>query len=398
MLSAAKAASAQAESHAPPLLSIVMPCLNEAETLSSCILKAISVLRDNGIPGQVIVADNGSTDGSIDIAKASGATIVHVPEKGYGNALIGGISAAHTPYILIADSDDSHDFGDVPRFLQKLGEGFDLVIGNRFKGSIDPGAMSFLHRYVGTPVLTGLGRLFYKAAVGDINCGMRAFTRDAWNQLQLGSPGMEFASEMIVRASLIGLRVAEVPTKMAKDGRGREPHLRTWRDGWRHLRLLLIYSPRWLFLYPGIALLLAGVLGIGWLLPHSRHIGGIELGVGSLLYCLAATFLGAEICFFAAFSKVLGITQGLLPQNETLNKVLKFVSLETGLLVGASATVIAAIYLFLPFIPVTFHKLAFTNPEASIRYLLPGIVVLTTGIHIVFSSFLFSMLGLVKRK
>ena len=238
----------------PPLaISIVMPCLNEAETLAICIRKALAAIAATGVPGEVVIADNGSTDGSLAIAADEGARVVNVPIRGYGAALFAGFEAAHGKYILMADADDSYDFGHLTRFLAALDAGADLVVGNRFRGGIKPGAMPFLHRYLGNPVLSYLGRLLFRIPVSDFHCGIRGFRKDAMLRVNLRTTGMEFASEMIVKSSLMGLKISEVPTTLSPDGRTRAPHLRTWRDGWRHLRFLLLYSPRWLFLYPGLA-------------------------------------------------------------------------------------------------------------------------------------------------
>src|SRR6266571_1320311 len=246
-------------------LSIVMPCLNEAETVGNCIEKAWGTIRELGICGEVIVADNGSSDGSPGIAEGLGARVVFVQEPGYGAALMGGISAAQGRYIILGDSDDSYDFTDLAPFVEKLREGYDLVVGNRFLGGIKAGAMPRLHRYLGTPVLTGLERLFFRSPIGDVNCGLRGLRAEAVSRLDLQATGMEFASEMVVKASLQKMRITEVPTTLAPSGRTRPPHLRSWRDGWRHLRFLLLYSPRWLFLYPGLILMLIGVAATAWL-------------------------------------------------------------------------------------------------------------------------------------
>ncbi len=255
-------------------LSIVMPCLNEAETVGVCVEKALRFLEKGAVDGEVIVADNGSTDGSVEIARRAGARVIHVPEKGYGNALMGGIRAARGRYIIMGDSDDSYDFLHLEGFLEKLREGYDLVMGNRFKGGIAPGAMPFLHRWLGNPVLSGIGRLLFRSPCGDFHCGLRGFSKSAAEKMRLQTPGMEFASEMVVKASLLGMRVAEVPTTLSKAGRSRLPHLRSWRDGWRHLRFLLLFSPRWLFWLPGLGLMgLGGGLGTALTLSPVRLLG-----------------------------------------------------------------------------------------------------------------------------
>src|SRR5271165_1983666 len=261
---------------------ILMPCLNEAETLANCISKARAFIARSGCTGEVVIADNGSTDGSEAIAEANGARVVHVVERGYGSALLGGIRAARGRYVIMGDSDDSYDFSDLDAFVDKLRDGHALVMGNRFKGGIKPGAMPPLHRYLGNPVLTTVGRIFFRSPCGDFHCGLRGFDRAAILGLDLQAPGMEFASEMVVKATIHNLNIAEVPTTLWPDGRTRPPHLRSWRDGWRHLRFLLLFSPRWLFLYPGIGLMVAGAIMMAWLLPAPRTIGGVTFGIHTL--------------------------------------------------------------------------------------------------------------------
>ncbi len=272
-------------------LTILMPCLNEAETLAFCVRQAMDTIRDSGIRGEVVVADNGSTDGSQAIALKEGARVVNVPVRGYGAALIAGIQAAHGKYIMMADADASYHFEHLPRFLPKLDEGYDLVMGNRFAGKIEPGAMPPLHKYLGNPVLSAIGQIFFRIPVRDFHCGLRAFRRDSILALNLRTTGMEFASEMVVKSSLAGLRMTEVPTTLSPDGRSRPPHLRSWRDGWRHLRFLLLYSPRWLFFYPGLAALLVGLVLTLAVLPGPLvvHFGGAahSLDVDTLTYVLA---------------------------------------------------------------------------------------------------------------
>ena len=253
-------------------LTVVMPCLNEAETIDVCIQKALTAMESHRLSGEVVIADNGSTDGSQAIARRLGARVVHVERKGYGSALMGGIAAARGRYVIMGDADDSYDFTAIMPFVEQLRAGNHLVMGNRFKGGIKPGAMKALHRYLGNPVLTGIGRLFFRSRCGDFHCGLRGFDRGAIVDLDLRTTGMEFASEMVVKATLQKLRISEVPTTLSPDGRSRPPHLRSWRDGWRHLRFLLLYSPRWLFFLPGIALLLCGLLTGVWLLPGAARL------------------------------------------------------------------------------------------------------------------------------
>ena len=319
----------------PVEVTVVMPCLNEAETLAVCIDKAHAALRESGIAGEVVIADNRSTDGSQQIACDHGARLVPVPVRGYGAALNAGIAAAHGRYILMADADDSYNLAHIPRFVEKLREGNDLVMGNRFAGGIGPGAMPPLHRYLGNPVRSFGGRTLFHAPISDFHCGMRAFSREGYEALALRTTGMEFASEMVVKSSLMRQRIAEVPTTLQKDGRSRPPHLKTWRDGWRHLRFLLMYSPRWLFLAPGLLLMTLGGLLTAWLLPAERPLGHVNLGVDTLAYAAAAILLGFQLVFFGVAAKTFAITEGLLPEDETFERLYRYVTLETGLLVGA---------------------------------------------------------------
>jgi glycosyltransferase involved in cell wall biosynthesis len=378
-------------------LSVVMPCLNESATVGTCVKKALETMRRHGIRGEIVVADNGSTDGSQQIASAQGARVVNVETRGYGSALRAGISAARGQLILMGDADDSYDFTQLPAFLRKLEEGYDLVMGNRFQGEILAGAMPPLHRYLGNPVLTGVGRLFFKSPLGDFHCGLRAFRKDAIERLQLRTLGMEFASEMIVKAARFGLRVTEIPTTLSPDGRNRAPHLRTWHDGWRHLRFLLLYSPRWLFLYPGIALLLLGTSVSVWLLPGPRMIGAVGFDVHTLLFAAMAILIGFQSILFATFSKVFAISEGLLPEDKRLNQLFKYITLEVGLVVGfllvlggAAAWVFSLEYWRL-------HHFGALDPEKTLRIVIPGVVFFTLGFQIILSSFFLSVLGMARR-
>jgi len=382
----------------PIELSVVMPCLNERETVGVCIRKAMVALKDAGIPGEVIVADNGSTDGSVELAQAEGARVVNIEQKGYGSALKGGILAARGKYVLMADSDDSYDFSHAPRFVQQLRTGSDLVMGNRFQGGIKDKAMPFLHRYLGNPVLSGIGRLFFGSPCGDFHCGMRGFRRDSFLQMDIRSTGMEFASEMVVKATLMRMKVSEVPTTLNPDGRNRPPHLRTWRDGWRHLRFLLMYSPRWLFLYPGILLMLAGLAGCVLLLPGRRVFHGIGLDVHTLLYAFVAILLGFQLIAFATFTKVFAITEGLLPEDPRLNRMFRWVTLETGLLVGGLLMLLGvggSIFAVSGWAKQSFGAL---DIERTLRIVMPSVFALTMGVQITFSSFFLSILGLRRRQ
>lgn len=378
-------------------LSVVMPCLNEAETLESCIRKAQKALQDNGIKGEVIIADNGSTDGSLDIATRLGARIVHIKTKGYGSALIGGIESAAGTYILMADSDDSYDFAHIPRFLAKLREGADLVMGNRFEGGIQPGAMPFLHRYLGNPVLSSIGRLFFQSPFRDFHCGMRAFRKSAFLEMNLHTTGMEFASEMVVKATLLKLRLAEVPTTLAPDGRSRPPHLRTWHDGWRHLRFLFLYSPRWLFLYPGLVLMVAGSLLGLWLLPSARTINGVTFDVHTMIYAAAFVLLGYQAVIFAVFTKVFTIAEGLLPFDPKLQRVFRHITLEGGLTIGGILIAAGLAGSLLAVSAWGARHFGALDYSRSMRLVIPSALLLTLGAQTVFASFFLSVLGLRRR-
>jgi len=375
-----------------------MPCLNEAETLEICIQKARRFLRDQGIIGEIIVADNGSTDGSQVIADRMGARLVHVQAKGYGNALMGGIAAARAPYIIMGDADDSYDFGNLGPFVERLREGYDLVMGNRFKGGIRPGAMPFLHRYLGNPVLTGIGRLLYwHPPCGDFHCGLRGFSKAAVQKLDLHTTGMEFASEMIVKAVLYNMRITEVPTVLAPDGRSRPPHLRSWRDGWRHVRFLLLFSPRWLFLYPGVVLMLLGVISGFWLLLSPRVIGGVTFDIHTLVYAALATVVGFQATVFAVFTKIFAVNEKLLPEDPRLNKVFRYIKLEEGLMIGGALLLIGlvgSVYAFASWGTRSFGPL---DPAKTLRIVIPAVTAITLGFQIVLASFFLSVLGLKRR-
>ena len=374
-----------------------MPCLNEAETLAVCIRKALGCLSENGISGEVIVADNGSNDGSQAIAEAEGARVVPVEAKGYGNALMGGVEAARGRYVIMGDADDSYDFSALEPFIEKLRKGNDLVMGNRFRGGIAPGAMPTLHRYLGNPVLSGLGRLFFRCPVGDFHCGLRGFSREAIWRMKLQTTGMEFASEMVVKATLLGLRIAEVPTTLSPDGRSRPPHLRSWRDGWRHLRFMLLFSPGWLFLYPGLLLMIVGLGVGGWLLPEARQLGGATLDVNTLAYSALAVLLGFQSVLFAVFTRTFVSTHGLGPESRTLNKLYRYVTLETGLIVGGVLIVlglIGSVAATFGWSEVDFGEL---NPSEVLRQGIPSVLAIALGFQIVLASFFLSVLGLKRR-
>ncbi|MGD0884873.1 MAG: glycosyltransferase family 2 protein [Thermodesulfovibrionales bacterium] len=378
-------------------LSIVMPCLNEAETLATCIEKARAFLADHTISGEIIVADNGSSDGSQSIAQAHHARIVHAPVRGYGAALLAGIEAAKGRYVIMGDADDSYDFGNLASFIDKLREGYDLVMGNRFKGGIQANAMPALHRYLGNPVLTGFGRFFFKSPVGDFHCGLRGFNKKAIQRLNLQTTGMEFASEMVVKATLFNLRITEVPTTLSPDGRSRPPHLRSWRDGWRHLRFLLIYSPRWLFLYPGILLVTVGIAVMLWLLPGPRTLQMVTLSIHTMLYAAMAIIVGLQMVMFALFFKVFAIGARLIPEDHYFSRLLRVFTLERGIFLGGLILflgITGSAYGFIYWGTKMFGQL---DPSVMMRIIIPSLTALTVGFQIVLSSFFLSALQLKHR-
>ncbi len=378
-------------------LSIVMPCLNEAETLKTCIDKAMKYLKENNIKGEVVIGDNGSTDGSQAIAIQAGARVIDVPRKGYGSALMAAIEASHGKYVIMGDSDDSYDFSRLELFVEKLREGYDLVMGNRFKGGVAKGAMPFLHRYLGNPVLSFIGRLFFGSKARDFHCGLRGFRQDIVSHLNLQTTGMEFASEMVVKATIFKLKITEVPTTLSPDGRSRPPHLRTWRDGWRHLRFLLLYSPKWLFLIPGILLMLIGsIMGI-FIIQGPVHLFNIYFDTNTLLYAAALVITGFQAINFAIFTRTYAIQMGFLPQNQTLNKMYKYVNLESSLIVGLLVTAIGiggSVYSVMLWNKVNFGYLDYSS---ILRVVIPSVVCIIIGLQIILSSFFLSVLGVNKK-
>lgn len=375
-------------------LSVVVPCLDEATTLPDCIARIQRVFNENQITGEVIVADNGSTDGSHYLAIQLGARVVHVKDKGYGNALRGGIAAARGKYVITGDADASHDLAQIPVFLAKLQDGYDLVVGNRFTGQIQAGAMPPLHRYLGTPVLTGVGRLFFGAPCGDQQCGFRGFSREAFSRMRLRATGMEFASEMVVKAAYLRMRIAEIPTTQFPAGRERPSHLRTWRDGWRHLRLMLLHSPRWLFFYPGALLVGLGLAAGLWLMPGPRTVSGIVFDIHTLLFAAAAVLLGFQSITFAAFTKIYAMREGLLPEDARIEKLLRTIPPEIGLLVGALVGLLGLAGSV--FALGSWGRLHFGDfdPVKGMRLVIPAVFALTLGGEIVLSSFFLSLLRL----
>ena len=372
-------------------LTVVLPCLDEAETLATCIRKARRSFATLGVEGEVVVADNGSTDGSPDIARAEGARVVDVPRRGYGAALMAGIRAATGTYVLMADADDSYALDDLGGFLRELRDGADVVMGNRFQGRIETGAMPFLHRYVGNPVLSTLGRLFFRVPVGDFHCGLRAFRRDRMLELGLVTSGMEFASEMVVRASLAGLEIREVPTVLRPDGRSRAPHLRTWRDGWRHLRFLLAFSPRWLLLHPAIAFQVIGLTGMAWLLFGPRSVGRVVFDVHNMVAFATMFVLGVQGLGLAVIARSYAAHLGLLAQSQRLDRVLMRVSLERGLVVGGLLLVAGAGCFVAALTSWGAAGFGPLDVVQSLRLPIVGSVLAVTGFAIVNVSFTLSM-------
>jgi glycosyltransferase involved in cell wall biosynthesis len=378
-------------------LSVVLPCLDEAETLATCITKAQRAMKQLAVDGEVIVADNGSADGSQEIAHRLGARVIDVPVKGYGSALLSGIAAARSEFVVMADADDSYDLGGLAPFVDALRGGADLVMGNRFLGGIEPGAMPTLNRYVGNPILTRLGRLLFRSPSGDFHCGMRAFRRSSILALGLRTAGMEFASEMVVRATLAKLRIVEVPVTLSPDGRTRAPHLRPWRDGWRHLRFLFLYSPRWLFFYPGIALMVMGLaLGIA-LLPGPLHIGSVGLDVNAFVYCAVAVIIGFQAVLFSVLARAFAVGAGLLPPSRNTERIFRIVTLEVGLAVGALlllAGIALSIYTVWFWSGRSFGAL---STSSTIRLVVPAAMLMILGLETVLASFFLSILGINRR-
>ncbi len=375
-------------------LTVVMPCLDEAETVATCVRKARRFLADNGISGEVVVADNGSTDGSQRLAADAGARVVPVGEKGYGNALMGGIIAARGRYVIMGDADDSYDFTGLMPFVEELRNGADLVMGNRFKGGIAPGAMPPLHRYLGNPVLSFIGRLLFRSKIGDFHCGLRGFRRDSVLALGLQATGMEFASEMVVKATLAGQRVTEVPTTLSKDGRSRPPHLRSWRDGWRHLRFLLLFSPRWLFFLPGLALLVAGLVIGGVVAPHPFSIGAVTFDVDTLVAASAMVVIGFQSVLFWLFTQVYAGSEGFLPEEPAVQRLLGRLSLERGLLAGAAIGAAGLAGLVVSLLYWNGERFGQLNYEHSLRLMIPSVTALVVSCQVILGTFFLSILGI----
>ena len=373
-------------------VSVVIPCLNEANSLAFCIDKAVDAIRKAGLAGEIVVADNGSNDGSVEIAERHGARVIHVAERGYGAALRAGIAASRGPFLIMGDADDSYDFTEVPRFVEKLREGYDVVMGNRFRGGIQPGAMPRLHKYFGNPGLTALLNLLFHVGIGDSYCGMRGFTRALYDRLDVRSSGMEFALEMIIKSAQIGARITEIPIVLWPDKRGRAPHLRSFRDGWRSLRFMLLYAPNWLFFLPGSALIAAGLAIVFWLLPGPRTITPrITLDIHTMIFGVIFTLLGAQILSIGAFAKVFSYAERFDRGTVSLKRVLRRVTLETGLLAGGA--LFLAGFAGCAWITWQWATSGF-GPLHQVRQILFWSMWLFLGVQVTFASFFLSMLGI----
>jgi len=375
-------------------LTILMPCLDEAETLAICIAKARSFLAISGIEGEILIADNGSTDGSLAIAEAAGARVVPIAQRGYGAALAGGIAAARGRYIIMGDADDSYDFSHLDAFMTQLRAGADLVMGNRFAGGIAPGAMPWHHRYIGNPVLSTLGRRFFHTPISDFHCGLRGFSREAIVSLNLRTIGMEFASEMVVKATLAQLDVREVPTTLAKDGRSRPPHLRSFRDGWRHLRFLLLFSPRWLFLYPGFVLLWLGLIVGGILLPGPARIGGVSFDVHTFLIAALCIIVGLQSISFAIIGRRFASRYGFIPRSGSYDRLLEALTLERILLVAVLLMLSGLTALFWGVGEWAARDFGDLNPSITMRPVIVALTALVSGFQLMMSGFMSSMINI----
>lgn len=375
-------------------LSIVLPCLNEEETLRACIDEITSTLSREGIAGEIIVADNGSADRSALIAREGGARVIDVQERGYGNALRGGISAASGEYVIMGDADMSYDFRNLPKFLECLRNGDDLVMGNRFRGGIDRGAMPWSHRFIGNPLLSFLGRLFFRIPIGDMHCGLRGIRKDSFNRLNLKTTGMEFASEMIVRASLLRMKISEVPVRLRKDGRTGGSHLRTFRDGWRHLTYLLLLSPRWLFLYPALVLITPSLTVFLWLLPGPREAFGATLDIHTLLISALGVIAGFQWLTFGLITRSVTTSMGIHPPSKLLARSLRTVSLERGLLFGGICML--AGFLLIAFPTFGWQQSGFSSldPTETMREVIPALLLIFLGIQMISTRFFLAAIAL----
>ncbi len=381
----------------PIEVSIVMPCLNEAETLARCIEKAKLGIQRSGVRGEIIIADNGSTDGSQAIAEKAGVRLVPVSAKGYGSALTGGIQAAAGEWIIMGDADDSYDFSDITGFVKKFRQGYELIMGCRLPaggGTIAPGAMPWKNRWIGNPVLSFIGRLFFKCPAHDFHAGLRGFTKTAFKNMDLQTTGMEFASEMVIKSTLKSQRITEVPITLHEDGRSRPPHLKPWRDGWRHLRFMLLFSPRWLFLMPGMFLSLLGFVFAVRLYIGNFRLGGVEFNVGTLIVACMTVIIGFQLVAFAFFTKVFAIAEGLLPDDPKLSRVFRIFTLEKGIVLGLLVLTGGMVLLAQSIWIWRLNHYGLLDPTENLRRLIPAATLVVLGIQIIFSSFFMSTLGL----
>jgi glycosyltransferase involved in cell wall biosynthesis len=380
-------------------LSIVMPCLNEAETLAVCIDKAQGYLERSGVVGEVVIADNGSTDGSQQIAIEHGARVVDVEQKGYGNALMGGILAARGTYVIMGDADDSYDFSKLDPFIERLRAGDELVMGNRFKGGIAPGAMPPLHKYLGNPVLSTIGRMLFRSDIRDFHCGLRGFKRESMLRLGLITTGMEFASEVVVKSTLGGLRISEVPTTLDKDGRSRPPHLRSWRDGWRHLRFLLLFSPRWLFFIPGLVAFLVGLIGTVALTFGPLILGPLGFDVSSQVYLAALTVIGWQAVLFALLTKLYARHEGFyLPRSKSFERFAERATLENGALIGVGLFLVGIVIAIVQLAAWGSSGFGPQNPVDTMRLAIPAALALMLGAQTLMSSLFLGILSIDVRR
>lgn len=382
-----------------PEVTILMPCLNEAETIATCIKKAKKFLKENSIKGEILISDNGSTDDSIKISKALGARVIIVKEKGYGSALMAGIRSAEYEFIIMGDADDSYDFTEILPFVEKLSKGYELVMGNRFKGGIKSGAMPPLHKYLGNPVLSGLGKLFFRSPINDFHSGLRAFKKTSVEKLDLRTTGMEFASEMVVKATLFGLKITEVPVVLYPDGRSRKPHLRSWRDGWRHLRFLLLFSPKWTFLYPGLFLTLFSLVGLILIFIKDLRINNISFSVNTMIFLSSFLILGINTISLSLFTSIYGVNQRILPPSKLINNLLHNNFLEKGVILGIFIVIMGALGAFYSLLQ--WKNTGFGSLESSdeiMKIVIVSTTLLLIGIQVFFMSFFTGVLQLSVRK
>lgn len=379
-------------------ITILMPCLNEAETLETCILKAKEFLRRSTHQGEILIADNGSSDGSQEIAKKNGVRLVNVKNKGYGSALTQGIKEAKGEWIVMGDADDSYDFTELDAFIEKFSEGYDLVMGNRFKGGIKKGAMPKLHRYIGNPVLSGIGKLLFKSEVSDFHSGLRGFKRQSIIDLNLVTTGMEYASEMVVKATLNKLKITEVPVVLYPDGRSRPPHLRSWRDGWRHLTFLLLYSPKWLFYYPGIILMVIGLVFLLLISTGILDFTRVKFEINSMLFLATIILLGFNIATLGLYTNIYAIISGLVPPDERILRIVKSKSLEIGIVIGLLLLLLGSIGFLITLKNWVSNEFGELDSFLTIRTVIPSFIAMTIGTQIIFSSFFINVLKLNTKK